>query len=258
MHTEVKGLVLKTVKLKESDVLLTIFTEEQGIVTALARGAKSLKNRNMAASQQFCYASFILYDRADKYWVKESTVIDSFYGIRDTIEGLALATYIAELLLDVAVEERETELLRLALNSLFAIASGKYDKNKIKAVFEIRSATILGFMPEISACRTCGKQTGDFFFDIMAGAIQCRECRDNRASEDDTLSEAHEGHIVSLLTEGARYALEYAVKAPIERLFSFNINEEDMRFFSSAAEKYVVNHFDKNYKSLEFYNEVKR
>ena len=45
MHTEVKGLVLRTVDLKESDRLLTIFTEEQGIVTALAKGARSLKSR---------------------------------------------------------------------------------------------------------------------------------------------------------------------------------------------------------------------
>ena len=33
MHTEVKGLVLRTVDLKESDRLLTIFTEEKGVVT---------------------------------------------------------------------------------------------------------------------------------------------------------------------------------------------------------------------------------
>ncbi len=258
MHTEVKGLVLRTVKIKESDVLLTLFTEEHGIVTALSRGAKSLKSRNMPASQQFCYASFVLYGQSDKYWVKESSVIESFYSIRDSIEGLALATYIAEVLLDVGVEEQERELLRLALNSLYAISKGRHSLAKIKAVFEMRCASILGFMPEISACRTCGRTDGDFFLDVMAGAIQCRDCRDNRTDGSATLSEEHESHIVSILSEGARIAMEYSVRAPLDRLFSFNLSDEDMRFFAAASEKYVINHFDKNYKSLEFYNEVKR
>ena len=104
MHTEVKGLVLRTVDLKESDRLLTIFTEEQGIVTALAKGARSLKSRKMSSTQQFCYSSFILYGQSDKYWIKEASLIESFFGIRDSIEGLALAAYVVEVLADVGVE----------------------------------------------------------------------------------------------------------------------------------------------------------
>ena len=45
--TEVKGLVIRTVDIKESDRLITIFTEEMGVVSALARGARSLKSRQM-------------------------------------------------------------------------------------------------------------------------------------------------------------------------------------------------------------------
>ena len=50
MLTEVKGLVIRTVDLKESDRLLTIFTEEMGAVTALARGARTLKSRKMSST----------------------------------------------------------------------------------------------------------------------------------------------------------------------------------------------------------------
>ena len=45
MLTEVKGLVIRTVDIKETDRLITIFTEEKGAITALARGARSLKSR---------------------------------------------------------------------------------------------------------------------------------------------------------------------------------------------------------------------
>ena len=45
MQTEVRGLVIRTVDIKETDRLITIFTEEMGVVSALARGARSLKSR---------------------------------------------------------------------------------------------------------------------------------------------------------------------------------------------------------------------
>ncbi len=258
MIKEVKGLVLRTVDLKESDRLLTIFTEEEGAMTALARGARSLKSRKMPATQQFCYSSFVLYEQGDKLRVQEVSLIESFYGIRSTVEGLALATYIAEVLIDVGVAESDVELLRLSLNSLYAIASGKYDLNKVKAVFEMRAASILGFMPDIHECRECGQTSGEFYFDIMAGAMECYECHKKNSAAHSTLSEAHEGHIITILSEGAKNALLYAVHAPMERLFSFNISADDMHLFSSAAEKYIVNHLERNYKALEFYNEVKR
>ena len=258
MHTEVKGLVLRTVDLKESDRLLTIFTEEQGIVTALAKGARSLKSRKMSSTQQFCYSSFVLYGQSDKYWVKEASLIESFFGIRNSIEGLALAAYVVEVLADVGVEDKEVELLRLALNSLYAISSEKYDLNKIKAVFEMRAMSILGFMPEVLACHTCARRDGDFFFDIMAGAIECFDCHKRSSASHTTLSEEHEGHVVAILSEGAKTAMCYAIYSPLEKMFSFNVSDEDMALFAKASERYLINHRERSYKTLEFYNEVKR
>ena len=258
MDSEVKGLVLRTVDLKESDRLLTIFTEEQGIVTALARGARSLKSRKMPSTQQFCYSSFVLHEQGDKYWIKEASLIESFYGIRNSIEGLALAAYVVEVLNDVGVEDKEVELLRLALNSLYAISSEKYDLNKIKAVFEVRATSILGFMPDVMECHTCGRNDGSFYFDIMAGAIECLECHKRSEAAHTTLSEDHEIHVISMLTEGAKAAMCYAIYAPVEKMLAFNISPEDMELFAKAAEKYIVNHLERSYKALEFYNEVKR
>ena len=79
MLTEVRGLVIRTVDIKETDRLITIFTEEHGAVTALARGARSLKSRKMASTMQFCYGNFVLYGQSDKYWIKEAELIESFF-----------------------------------------------------------------------------------------------------------------------------------------------------------------------------------
>lgn len=255
---EVKGLVIRTVDIKESDRLITIFSEECGIVSALARGARSLKSRQMSSTMQFCYGSFVLAKRGEHYYVKESELIESFFGIRNSIEGLALATYIAEILNDVTVAEAERDLLRLSLNSLYAISEGKYPLDKIKAVFEIRAASIIGFMPDVISCASCGERLGNFYFEIMGGLLRCYACKEKSAKEHAEPENPHESQIICILSEGAKIALGYAIYAPLEKIFSFKISDEDMTLFLRAAEEYLLNQLERSFKSLDFYKEVKR
>ena len=258
MLTTVKGLIIRTVDIKETDRLVTIFTEEAGVVTALARGARSLKSRKLSATMLFCYGTYVLYGQADKYWIKEAELIENFFDIRQSIEGLALANYICEVLSDVTVEEAEHDLLRLSLNSLYAISKNLHSVEKIKAVFEIRAVSILGFMPNVLTCNECDSKDGDFFFDIMGGVIECRDCHERKMRGHVEHADPHETHIICSLSEGAKTAMCYAIYSPIEKMFSFNISDEDMSLFAKASERYLINHLERTYKTLEFYNEVKR
>ena len=258
MTTEVRGLVIRTVDIKETDRLITIFTEEQGAITALARGARSLKSRKLAATMQFCYGRYVLYRQGDKHWIKEAELIENFFDIGKSIEGLALANYICEVLSDVTVAEADRDLLRLSLNSLYAISKGLYSVEKIKAAFEIRAASILGFMPNVLSCHRCDERGGDFFFDIMGGVIECRNCRENRKKTRAEHEDPHESHIICILSEGAKTALGYCIYSPIERVFSFNISDQDMHLFSRAAEEYLLNQLEHGFKSLDFYKSVVR
>lgn len=256
MQTNVRGLVIRTVDIRETDRLITIFTEEMGVVSAMARGARSLKSRKMSSTMQFCYSDFVLYMQGDKYWIKEASLIESFFNIRETIEGLALASYIAEVLSDVTIAEADNDLLRLSLNSLYAISSGKYELDKIKAVFEMRAASILGFMPDVISCSRCGEKNGEFFFDIMEGGIECKKCRREAEMRRELPESPHETRVICILSEGAKMALGYAIYSPLDKLFSFKISDEDMHLFSRASEEYLLNQVGHTYKTLEFYKKL--
>ncbi len=258
MLDEVKGLVLRVTNIGEADRLITIYTEECGIITAYAKGSRSLKSRKMSATMQFCYSNFVLYTRGDKCWIKETSLIESFFGLRESIDGLALAGYIVEVLSDVATAEADRDLLRLALNSLYAISLAKAPMSIIKAAFEIRCAAMLGFMPDVLACHTCGERMGEFFFNVMAGAIECHKCHRKAERMHTTLAEEHESNIIYILSEGAKIAIGYCIYTPIEKLFSFKISDDDMHLFSKAAEGYLLNHLERGFITLDFYNEVKR
>ncbi len=253
MDYEVKGLVLRCVDVGDNDRLITLFTKEKGAVTAMAKGARSLKNRNFASSQQFCYADFILTERKDKLWVRESSVIESFFHLRDTLEGLSLALYFAEVLSYVTTAEPEGELLRLALNSLYAICEGGRPLTVIKCAFELRLLSLIGFMPDVGACSECGECRPDYYFDIMNGALICRECNSGAVSDadDGTLRR------VCIVTEGVRRAMSYIISCKVERVFSFTLANDELSLLEYACEEYLKNQLERSFNSLEFYKEVK-
>ena len=253
----VKGLVVRTVDIKESDRFLNIFTEEMGMISAYAQGARSYKSRKMAATNQFCYGSFVLLQRADKYWVKEAELIESFFDIRHTIEGLALASYIVDVLSFVTVTEPENDLLRLALNSLYAIANKRYELEKIKAAYEIRALSIIGYMPDVISCRSCAKEHGDFYLDVIGGNIECRDCHSRVPDVDPLLTDRNDARVICILSESAKIALGYCIYSPIEKIFSFKIPDEDMHLFSRACEEYLLNQLERSFNTLEFYHSVK-
>ncbi len=255
---KVRGLVIRTVNVKDSDRFVTLFTEELGVISAYATGARSIKSRKLAATVEFCYGDYVLLSRGDKYWIKEVELLESFFELRDSIEGMALASYILEVLSDVSTAMPDKELLRLTLNSLFAISRKKYELSIIKAAFEVRTATILGFMPDVLACSKCEERLGEFFFDIMGGTIECKKCHEEAVLKHEDQGAPHEAHIICILPEGAKIALGYCVYTPIEKIFSFKISNEDMLLFSRAAEEYLLNHLERSFNSLDFYKEVKR
>lgn len=258
MLLEIKGLVIRTVDLSENDRLLILFTEEYGKVAAVARGSRALKSRYLAATQTFCYADFILYRNGDRYWVREATLIESFFDLRCDLSRMALASYICDVADDVVEENSpEKELLRLTLNALYVLAAGTYATETVRAVFEMRAAAVLGFMPAVDACETCGKADAPcYYLDVMNGTVQCAECYETaRATAPYVYEEGH-ARIICPLSSGARAVMLYVMQCPIERIFAFRASDEEMREFGKTAETYLLNHLERTFQTLAFYKET--
>lgn len=260
MTYEVKGLVVRTVDLSGSDKLLSILTPDRGLITAVSNGSRSLKSRYLAASQLFCYADFVLEARRDRFWVREVELIESFYDLRLDLTGTALAHYVCEVASEVTVPEQpDPDILRLTLNMLYAIASGRYAHAAIKAAFEFRLAAILGYLPELSACATCGAEEGDMLLDVMNGGLLCSSCHAALQKEiprDEDDFSARTRALLCILTPSVRAALSYLISCPTERLLSFRLAEEDMRHLSHATEEYLLNHLERGFRTLQFYKDV--
>ncbi len=260
MLFEVKALVIRTVDLSESDRLITLFTDQYGLLTVYANNSRSLRSKYMSGAQLFCYASFVLYKKSERYWVREVELIENFFGLRASIEKTALASYLAEVLCDVITTEADPESLRLALNSLYAIEHDAAPLSKIKAAFELRLAAGIGFMPEITSCAGCGTKEGTLYLDVLDGVSACADCREYAAAEqmeDGVLYTGEElRRAILILPPGVRAAMQYIMQAPLSRLLAFRLREDDEALLSLSAEQYLLTHLDRGFETLRFYKDV--
>ena len=158
MFKTVNALVLREVRYKEADRILTILTDTDGKLTVKARGALRKSSKTAAATQLLTYSEMTLFGNRGRWTVNEATVKEPFAGLREEMERLALGAYFAECMEAFGVEEQpEPELLQLGLNSLYALSRGLGSQEKIKAAFELRLMCLTGYTPELTACAVCGK-----------------------------------------------------------------------------------------------------
>lgn len=254
-----KGLVVRAVDYGERDRILTVYTEEYGLITVTAHGSRSVKSRTMVATELFCYSDFLLTFRSDRYTVREVSLIENFFPLRVDIVKMSLACYFCEVLAHVGTENMpDAEMLRLGLNCLYALANDRAPHDVVKAAFEIRASALLGFMPDIRTCVRCGNEGEDVVLDVMDGSVKCAACRREMEEGRDSLltDEAH-ASILCPLTPAARAALYYVLSCPPEKILSFRLeNAADRECLARAAETYLLNQLETGFKKLDYYKEI--
>lgn len=250
MVSQIKGLVLGDIIWGENDKLLTLLTAE-GKLTVVLKGGESLKSKTVGACLPFAYTELTVADKGGRAWVREAAEICGFHGIREELESTALALYILDVLTEVCIEDGdESELLQLALNTLYAIEHKIKPLGMLKAAFELRTAAACGFSPDLVCCSECGEDNGDvMYLDIMDGVMHCRKCREAHRGEPPV-----EGHtsVVLILDRPILDAMRVVCYFPPKKFLAFELPESDRRLFCTYCEKYLLNHIDRGFKSLEF------
>ncbi len=264
MRDTADGLVIKECAVGESDKLITVLTADKGKLLISAKGVRSMKSKNMALCRIFTYANFEYYERAGRYWLASGEISDSFFGLNSDIEALSLASYVVDVANELSGEGAADEtLLRVTLNTLYAIENKLRPLEQIKGAFEFFAAAHAGFLPDVSACDKCGSTDAEaFYLDVMNGALLCCECVKSKefalTGEIPEYDRFATKNVLFPLTNEVVMAIRYVICANPKRLFSFTLrSEDDIHTFSRAGEVYLQNHLERGFDTLDFYREIK-
>ena len=239
------ALILREVRFRESDRILTALTADLGKVTLAAHGALSKKSRIAAGTQQLTWSELTLFEKNGRYSVREAVTREAFAGLRTELENLALGSYMAECLELFAAEgQPEPELLQLGLNSLYALSEGLAPRAKIKAAFELRLTAMEGYAPAVEACPVCGRE--DVQMPVLLpddGTVVCRGCR-------------KEQQRALPLSAAALAAMRHTLSAPPKKFLASRLEEADLALLSRAAEVWLLRCAGRDIASLDYYKKL--
>ncbi|MEY8403281.1 DNA repair protein RecO [Oscillospiraceae bacterium 44-34] len=248
MHITTKALVLRTVDYKETDKILTLLTQDQGKLTASARGCRKKGSTIAAGCQLLAWSEMVLYDYQGRWSVKESATQRLFQGVRDDIQRLALGCYFAEVAELLAVEGLPSpELLSLTLNSLHALDKmPEKPLPLVKSAFEWKAMALAGYEPLIDGCDVCGAVPPEEpRFHLREGVLHCAGCKGGV------------GEGISMpLPPRALAALDHIVHGDPRRLFSFQLGEEPLKQMADTAEAYVLTQLERGFSTLDYYKSL--
>ena len=170
-----KGLIIKSSDYGETSRMITVFTEDMGIVSAGVYGAHSKKKGLGASSRIFTFGEFLFKESNGRLRADEIAVREGFFPLCEDIVKLSAAVYFADLAYAaVGMNNRDEGVLRLLLNTIYAMCYNDVEPDTAKTVYEFRLAAEGGYLPVLDYCAACSSSLdGEIFFDIERGVILC-------------------------------------------------------------------------------------
>ena len=244
MYLTIQGIVLRVTDYNDRDALLTVLSRNHGKLTVKARGLRRKNSPLIAPCQLLAYGEFTLFEYKGQYTINEAHSIELFQNLRRDLGKLSLGTYFAQVA-DVLSQEDlpNPELQSLLLNCLFALSKLSEPEVKIKAVFELRGASLAGYMPDLFGCHVCGSQNPDKF-DISEGMLECTRCRNLG------------GGIRMPVTPAVLEAMRYICLCEPKKLLNFNIGPENLIKLSNLSEAYLTTQLERGFTTLDFYKSL--
>ena len=243
MKFKTNGLIIKEQNIGEQDKLVTVLSDSHGVFRAFVRRAKNIKSPKCASTGLLCYSELSVFENKGTYSIDEARSIEMFIKLRNSVKNMSLAQYFCELCLQLCPKEQEaTEYLRLILNALHLLSHNKKDPYLIKPCVEMRLLSLCGYMPDLIMCDCCGEyETPHMAFIPKTGKLLCDKC-----ASQNTVSSVLAP--ISVIT-----ALRHTVYVDFEKLFSFSLSEESLKFLNVLTESYLASITEKDFLTLQFF-----
>ena len=215
---KVKGIVIRESTYKDNDKIITILTDSIGKVSVIAKGAKKTNSPYLASSQYLVYSEFVLYQNTGYFYLNSASVINTFYNLRIDLDKLQIVFELTKLINSVTDENQDCEkILKLFLNTIYALDKLDKDKKLIVNAFKIKLFTLLGFAPRQDKCANCSKLLLDaeeefVYYNYVDNVFLCENCKGIGDSRS-----------VIRLTKATFNGIFYVIRSDLKKMFSFEL-----------------------------------
>lgn len=174
-----EAVVLRHIPLGEADRILTLYTPDMGKVRAVAKGVRRVKSRLGGHLELLNRVSVALYEGKSLDVVTEAQVVQNFRAIREDLEPLSRAMYVAELVDGFTSERSPSQAIYTLLVDGLAELEKAAPHDLLMRYFEMRVLEYAGYRPELIQCVACRStlEPRSHLFSCGDGGVLCPACR---------------------------------------------------------------------------------
>ena len=245
MLSRTEGIVLRTQKYGEADLIVTYLTSERGIIKAFAKSPRKTRSRFGSSLEPLTYAKISLWGKEQSMpKITQSDVISSFHQLRESYDNYINISKLSEIIISLIPESIPNKrVFNLFLDILeLARSSGEGAKDALFLIAQVRLLAITGYAPGLKDCGKCGKKSNNFYPD--SGTILCSRC----ASAQPSLSKKPPIRVADKTLSFYAHSIDW----PLNITCRLKPPEEILSEFSLIIEKHLNHLLNKKLLSSEF------
>ena len=227
-HYRDSGVIVRTHKLGEADRILSIITENNGKVRAVAKGVRKTRSRFGGRLELLRHLDLQFYKgRGDLDIVTQAETRDHWPDISNDLERLGKALTIAEAVDQIGQDRQPDQgLYHMLCGGLETLHVA--DSVLIVPAFMLKLLAHEGVAPALNECVIGGETSGLEFFDPGTGGVTCATHQRGRPISSSALElmRATLGGALATVLEVQQAPHTDEVSALVHRLWEFHIERQ--------------------------------
>ena len=228
-----RGLISRCTNYKDSDIIFTLLSENDGIQNFIARGAKKPTSKLSGHIEPINFVEIYYTSKSDLPAVSQVQSINSFMKIKSKYNLLIRSQYLVELsekfFSDDANNNSQLKILTETIDQL----SKTEHPDLVIMVYEFELLKSYGFGLRIFECLNCSKnlKKSSNYFSYTNGGFYCESCLGNAHSNEELVKFSVEDQIVFRSIERKKY----------DEILSLDINDLSIKKLSEMLKKSISN-----------------
>ncbi len=175
------AFVISSIKFKESDRILNFFTQEEELLSVIAKGTNRGKGSiySSLGLLDYCQISYFKKEGKEMFSISSVDSIKSIGMSEMNIETLMSISIIVELIKEFCPKEESNSEIFSMLSWIHEIFKMREESKIIIDIFMLKMLYYSGFVPQIDSCSMCFqpiKSSTTYCFSNSASGLFCNIC----------------------------------------------------------------------------------
>lgn len=181
-----QAIILRTRPFGESDKIVSLFTENYGKLTGIAKGAMRSRKRFVNSLEPFALINLSFQDRphSNLAFILSADLISSFRQLASALDRISYASYLVEITDGLCAEREDNAAVFRHLKDGLHYLAENGTSLRFLTSFELKLLRLAGYQPILDICKRCRKERAggaafQWHFSPLDGGILCDSCSRN-------------------------------------------------------------------------------